>query len=159
MELLDEEELFKKGNNKNKKVIINLIIIMSVLLLIITALMFVIPKQKKVYKEEFKINESLIEDTFIINNEEDNKKYISIKEIDNLMNYTYYKNEKEELYINNNFETITFEIDSEVITKKEVDSVIEKQNYELKNKIIEKNDKEYICLDDLRNFYKCNIFI
>lgn len=159
MELLDEEELFKKGNNKNKKVIINLIIIMSVLLLIITALMFVIPKQKKVYKEEFKINESLIEDTFIINNEEDNKKYISIKEIDNLMNYTYYKNEKEELYINNNFEIITFEIDSEVITKKEVDSVIEKQNYELKNKIIEKNDKEYICLDDLRNFYKCNIFI
>lgn len=159
MELFDEEELSKKGNNKNKKMVINLIVIMSAILIVLIALMLIMPAQKNVYKETFKINDSLIDSSLIINvGKEKVKKYISIKDIDNLMNYTYYKNE-EKLYINNNYEVITFEIDSKEITKKAIDSIVDAQKYELKNDIIEKEDKEYVSLEDLRSFYKCYLFI
>lgn len=157
MNLLDDEDFAKKPEVKGKKLVLTLLIISVVLLILIIGLLVFLSTQPKAKAYTLFINDVKLEiTTDLIVTDIQNNKYISLKDIEKLMGYTYYNGEfpditsedKNKCYLDNGTEIIGFEADSNEIYKTKESSEIEYQYYKLSKNIIKINDKLYIALDD-----------
>ena len=156
MDLLGQENNTPKPKSKGKKMVLNLLILSIVLLVVVIALMYVVKKNQPLKPTLYVNNESkpVISD-LIIDNAEDGKKYVSLKDVSALIGYQYlggeypeYKEISTKGYFQNSNQIIGFELGSNKIYKTVPDANTDFQYYDIKNKIIQKNDKLYIELQD-----------
>lgn len=156
MDLLGQENNTPKPKSKGKKMVLNLLILSIVLLVVVIALMYVVKKNQPLKPTLYVNNESkpVISD-LIIDNAEDGKKYVSLKDVSALIGYQYlggeypeYKEISTKGYFQNSNQIIGFELGSNKIYKTVPDTNTDFQYYDIKNKIIQKNDKLYIELQD-----------
>lgn len=156
MDLLGQENNTPKPKSKGKKTVLNLLILSIVLLVVVIALMYVVKKNQPLKPTLYVNNESkpVIAD-LIIDNAEDGKKYVSLKDVSALIGYQYlggeypeYKEISTKGYFQNSNQIVGFELGSNKIYKTVPDTNIDFQYYDIKNKIIQKNDKLYIELQD-----------
>lgn len=156
MDLLSQEYNNPKPKSKGKKVVLTLLIISIILLVILIALIYLLkgsqPKKTGLYVNEEK--KDFVEG-LIIDNSTDGKKYISLKDVAPLIGYEYqngeylqYEESKTKGYLENSNQIVGFELGSNKIYKTTQSSDVEFQYYEIKNPIIQNNDKLYIALED-----------
>ena len=157
MDLLEQESnVGKNGKMPKKKMILMLLLVTIVLFVVVLALMFMMPRNtKKVATVNVNGEEKEMPENFIISNEDGTSKYVEIKKLAELAGYQYFNGEylkptedKNKCYINNDDYIVGFEKDSDTIYKTYVNSIIEFQEYKLKNKIVSYNDSLYINIDD-----------
>lgn len=166
MDLLGQEYNNEpKPKSKGKKIVLNLLIISIVLLVLLIVLIYVLkgtePKKATLYVN----NESktVISD-LIINDANTGKKYVSLKDVAALIGYEYqngeylqYEESKTKGYLENSNQIIGFELGKNKIYKTVPNTDIEFAYYEIKNAIIQNNDKLYIALEDFDT--TCNAII
>lgn len=156
MTLLDQE--VKKEEPKGKKIVLLLLIVSIILLISIIAIMFVLSSNKE-KPLTLSVNGSniTIENDLLITDENGNN-YISLQKISKLIGYDYltgeYKQYSEDAtnskcYLQNDYQIIQFEADSNKIYKTLQQSDLDYEEYELKNNIIKSNNLLYISLDDV----------
>ena len=155
MDLLSQESKKHSEPSKKKMVLISLLVSIA-LFVIVLMLMFMMPRNTK-KGVVFTVNEENKEypENFIIADEKGNK-YVEIKKLSEVAGYQYFNGEylkptedKNKCYINNDNYIVGFENDSDVIYKTYVNSIIEFQEYKLKNKIISYNNTLYININDV----------
>ena len=100
----------------------------------------------------------------IINDANTGKKYVSLKDVAALIGYEYqngeylqYEESKTKGYLENSNQIIGFELGKNKIYKTVPNTDIEFAYYEIKNAIIQNNDKLYIALEDFDT--TCNAII
>lgn len=157
MTLLDQEVNNKPKEPKGKKIVLVLLIISIILLISIIAMMFVLSGEKE-EPLTLSVNGSNVTiDKDVLITAESGINYISIQKMSNLLGYDYltgeYKKYSEDptnskCYLQNKNQIIEFEADSKRIYKTSPDSILDYEEYELKNKIIKYNNLLYISLED-----------
>lgn len=157
MDLLGQEyNNAPKPKSKGKKVVLNLLIVSIILLVVVIALIYLLkgsqPKKASLYVN----NESkTVISGLIINDEASGKKYVSLKDVASLIGYEYqngeylqYEESKTKGYLENSNQIIGFELGKNKIYKTVPNTEVEFEYYEIKNPIIQNNDKLYIALED-----------
>ena len=156
MDLLGENR--KKQKTANQKLVLILLIISIVLLVLTVGLLaffkYFKPKANELLKLKINGAEGKTSDTFIITLE-NGENYISLRELAQKMEYSYFNGEylqfsedKNKGYIDNGQEIIGFENGSKKIYKtKEGDK--ELQYYELSREIISSNNMLYVNINDI----------
>lgn len=156
MDLLNENQYKKEQTPKSKKIVL-IILILAIIatIFIVFALLYIRTQQK--LPETLKINDKEVKmtETLIIETTEGNK-YISLKEIAQLLGYEYYNNEygesgenKEKGYIKSGTLITGFEKDTKKIYKYEEETNLDYQYYELKSNVIMYNNNLYISSADI----------
>ena len=160
MDILEQEYGNNDNQNKNsskKKAVLTALIVLIALLILVIIVMNMLPKNPATKKQTLMINgeQKEIPENMILSDDEGNK-YISIKEVTNMVGYQFFNGEygkptedKNKCYINNSNYIVGFELESDIIYKTQVDSIIEYQNYKLNNEITEYNGNLYINIDDI----------
>lgn len=152
-------------NSKNKKilnlVIIGIIIVILISVCLIGAIYYLNLKQQKalkVFVDNKKIN--IKEDSFIISN--NGKIYIAIKDIANSLGYDIhngeYKINSEEdtkCYVENKYETASFFLNSNKVSKVPPNSQEEYVNFTISEPVIKENNKLYVISDGIK--VGCNV--
>lgn len=161
MDLLNENNGKKSEKTTSQKIILLSIIILVFLLIITIALILLLPKMNNTNiqrKDKIKINN---EDTEITQGfvfiDETGKEYLALKELSAFFNFQYYNGaymefneDKSKCYIDDEYEIIGFEKDSNIIYKTVKGSNEPNYSYlELSENIILNDNKLYICVDDL----------
>ena len=159
MNLLEEN---RKPEKTGKQKFILFLLVISIILLVITIgaigiLLSIGTKTPKTTK--IKINNkdaTTVSQNFMITTTE-GQTYISLKELASLLNYTYYNGgylefseNKAKCYIDNEYEIIGFEKNSNKIYKLVLNDKLGYQYFELNNNIIYSNDLLYINANDLQ---------
>ena len=167
-----ENELSEKEIQirKNKKLVQSGIIVCSALILVvILAIVYFIIEDKNTLKLYLDGGRVEITEGMIID-DKDGTRYISIKDISELVGYSYmtgkyedYSNSDEKsFFVKNNKEAANFTIDSKELTKDIIyltNSIELQESYELKSSIKQVNNKTYINIENLRellNMYVSN---
>ena len=154
MTLLDQE--VKKEEPKGKKIVL-LLLILSVVLLIIVIAMMVLLSGNKTNPLTISVNGSNITIENDLLTDENGISYISIQKIGKQLGYDYltgeYKTYSEDStnskgYLQGENQIIQFEADNKTIYKTYPNSNLDYEEYELNNKIINKNNLLYISIDD-----------
>lgn len=161
MDLLGQETE-KKQETKGKKVVRFLLILSVILLIISLAIMYVLSMNKTktltmtVNNNNIKITENLLVST------DDGVTYISVEQLSKLIGFDYvkggyleYKEDDNKAYIETANQIIGYEANKSSIYKTTQNSNMDNENYNLKNKIITRNDTLYIALEDLN--IACNV--
>lgn len=160
MDLLNENQYKKEQTPKNKKIILILLVLSIVATILITFILLYInkyvktqeklPKTLKINDKEVNLTETLIIETA------EGDKYISLKEIAQLLGYEYYNNEygvdgenKDKGYIKNGILVTGFEKDTNSIYKYQEKTNLDYQYYELSSNIIKYNNNLYISSKDI----------
>lgn len=159
MDLLEDEENKKPQKTKMQKIIL-LLLIGAIFLLIISIIVLTLNSQgskKPTNEVKIKVNNNnvKISNEFII--QQNNEKYIKLKELSNILNYTYYNGEylkfSEELskcYIDNGYEIIGLEANSNEIYKtKRKSNIDDYQYFNLSNNVVFSNNNLYLNIKDL----------
>lgn len=156
MDLLNENQYKKEQTPKSKKIVLIVLILAIVITIFIAFALLYIKTQQKSPKT-LKINDKEVKmtETLIIETTEGNK-YISLKEIAQLLGYEYYNNEygesgenKEKGYIKSGTLITGFEKDTKKIYKYEEETNLDYQYYELKSNVIMYNNNLYISSADI----------
>ena len=166
---IDEELDFKnKPQNNSKKVVLAAIIASVVLLFFVIILKAAIknktPKELSLIINGNKIN---IEEGLLITKSENGPTYIAIENISKVTGYDYIEgeyskseknssNEKLKGYLKNNNQVIGYEEGSNKIFKTAPDSTMDYQYFQIKNVVLNNNNKLYIALEDLA--VGCNLY-
>ncbi len=158
MTLLDQEVNNKPEAPKGKKIVLILLILAIILLIVVIAMMFVLSQnQAKALTLSVNGSNVAIENDLLITSE-NGTNYVSIEKMSKLLGYDYLKGGYKEYtedetnskcYLQNEDQIIQFEADSNKISKTSSDSILDYEEYQLKNKIIKSNDLLYISLDDV----------
>lgn len=160
MDLLNENQYKKEQTPKNKKIILILLVLSIIATILITFILLYInkyvktqeklPKTLKINDKEVNLTETLIIETA------EGDKYISLKEIAQLLGYEYYNNEygvdgenKDKGYIKNGILVTGFEKDTNSIYKYQEKTNLDYQYYELSSNIIKYNNNLYISSKDI----------
>lgn len=158
----DEEEFIPKESNKKKKLVLTLLIISVVLLVFAIAIVSVLPTNQKnaLTLTVDNTNMDIVENLLI--SDEQGITYISLNKASAMIGYKYlqggYLEFTEDLtkcYLENDYQVIGFEANSNKIYKTKPNSQVEYQYYELSNNIIKSGNDLYIALDDLN--IGCNV--
>lgn len=165
MDLLGQEYNKPKPESKGKKVVRNLLIVSVILLVILIALIFFLKTNQPQKETLYVDNESktLIQG-LIIDDTNTGKQYVSLKDVASLIGYEYqngeylqYEEDKTKCYLESNNQIVGFELGENKIYKTEPNSDIEFAYYQIKNPIIQSNEKLYIALEDFNT--TCNVMI
>ena len=157
MDLLNDNQTQMKQQPAGTKAILVLIILSVILIIGIVILMILIQSTKQA-RSDLYINGQKIENSrdLLITDTETGKKYISIKDIANLLEYQYNNSgyqgdaiETAKCYIKNKNLIAGFEIGSKRVYKYEEGTDLDYQYFELNNEIKTLNDKICIALEDL----------
>lgn len=157
MNLLEENG--KPQKTGKQKIVLGLLIISIIALILIVALIvfIIIGKPQTQNAIKFKINNKEVKTSqnFILTTS-NGEIYLELKELSNLLNYTYYNGaylefseNKEECYIDNGYEIIGMKKDSKNIYKTAVDNTLGYQYIDISREIVYYNDKLYINVIDL----------
>ena len=158
----DEDEVLPKESNKKKKMVLTLLIISIILLVLAIAIVSVLPnKQNNALTLTIdNLNREIAENLLISN--EQKVTYISLNKLSSMIGYKYlqggYLEFTEDLtkcYLENDYQVIGFEANSNKIYKTKQDSNVDYQYYELSNNIVKSGNDLYIALDDLN--VGCNV--
>lgn len=159
-----EQELNKnnKTSSGKKKIVLTLLIVCIFMLIVLLAMITVLKDNQPVGDKVFFNN---IENTMqgLIIKDESGKKYISIGKAAEMLNYRFFYGEygnneedKDKCYLQNGYEAIGFELDSNQIYKVDLNSNVEPKHFTLNNKVIK--DQQGNLLLTLEDFSKaCNI--
>jgi len=166
MELLgQDDERRSSGGSKKRIVIYGLIAaIISLVFLVLIIVAILGGSGDRSYAIYIDDNKIKITEGFLITDEEGNI-YISIEGISSsIEGFKYYSGEynkvtedKDYCYIENEYEVVGFETDSNIIYKTVPNSVVEYQYYEISKNIINSEGKLYIFIDDLK--VACNVAV
>lgn len=156
MDLLNENQYRKESMPKNKKIVLIVLILAIVITIFIAfALLYIKTQQKSPKTLKINNKEVKLTETLIVESTEGNK-YISLKEIAQLLGYEYYNNgygengeNKEKGYIKNGVLITGFEKDTKKIYKYEEKTNLDYQYYELKSNVIMYNNNLYISSADI----------
>lgn len=156
MDLLNENQYGKPKQTKGKAIIITLLIL-SILAVIAILVAMVYLDSHKVVNDTLYINNAQQEiASELIVNDNQGVRYISLKDLVNLLGYEYYSNEynnygtdTSKCYIKNQKLISGFELGSRTIYKYEEGTNLDYQYYTLNYDIITYNNKLYISLQDL----------
>ena len=156
MTLLDQE--VKKEEPKGKKIVLFLLIFSIILLIAIIAIMIVFgANQTKPLTLSINGSNITIDNDFIVT-DANGINYISIQKLSKSIGYDYltgeYKQYNEDTtntkcYLQNDNQVIQFEVDTNKIYKTLLDSNLDYEEYELRNKILQSNGVIYIALEDI----------
>jgi len=160
MDLLGQNTQKKEKSKGQKMILILLVLLISILIIMISALFLLKSdgNNKNTLTVIFNNNNIPMQNyPDMVITDENQKLYISIKDVTELLGYEYlrgayleYAEDNSKGYIENeNKEIIGFEADSNKIYKTTKNSKTDYEYYELKNNIKKINDKLYISLDDL----------
>ena len=145
-------------NKKKKNVnwLLILIIFITIIIFVIMGLIFYLNSTKlevSINKNKISIGKDIAKDTFIID-KENNKVYISIKDIAKAVGYEAHKGEyktfsedQNKIYVDSKFETASFFLNSKTISKVEPDSNNDYQNYSISEPVKMINNKMYVISD------------
>lgn len=157
MDLLGQEyNNDQKPKSKGKKVVLNLLIVSIVLLVVVIALIYLLKTNQPQKASLYVNNDSkTVISGLIINDQTSGKKYVSLKDVAPLIGYEYqngeylqYEESKTKGYLENSNQIIGFELGKNKIYKTVPNPEVEFEYYEIKNPIIQSNDKLYIALED-----------
>lgn len=157
MNLLEENK--KPDKTKGQKIILGLLITSVILLLLTIGIIvyFIVTNPKTMQVIKYKIDNVDVQTSqeFLISTT-DGDNYVELKELAKLLNYNYFNGgylefseDKEKCYIDNGFEIIQMEKDSNIIYKTRDNNKIGFQKFEISKKIIYYNEKLYINILDL----------
>ena len=166
MDLLGQNTQKKEKSKGQKMILILLVLLISILIIMISALFLLKSdgNNKNTLTVIFNNNNIPMQNyPDMVITDENQKLYISIKYVTELLGYEYlrgayleYAEDNSKGYIENeNKEIIGFEADSNKIYKTTKDSYTDYEYYTLNNNIIKSNDKLYISLEDLN--VGCNL--
>ena len=168
MDLLEQEVSKNKGTYSNKKKIVLILLILCIFVLIMLLIMITALKNKQPVKESLLVDgvEKQIKQGLIITDDLGTK-YMSLEFGTELIGYKYYNGEygeneedKNKCYLQNNYEVIGFEIDTNKIYKIDLDANIGKQEIELENKVIKYGEGSlYITIQDFSKVFYVGINI
>lgn len=156
MDLLGQEYNKPKPESKGKKVVRNLLIVSVILLVILIVLIYFL-KTNQPQKETLYVNNEskAVIQGLIIDDTNTGKQYVSLKDVASLIGYEYqngeylqYEEDKTKCYLESNNQIVGFELGENKIYKTEPNSDIEFAYYQIKNPIIQSNEKLYIALED-----------
>ena len=157
MDLLGQEyNNDQKPKSKGKKVVLNLLIVSIVLLVVVIALIYLV-KANQPKKATLSVNgeNKNVISGLIINDQASGKKYVSLKDVAPLIGYEYqngeylqYEESRTKGYLENNNQIVGFELESNKIYKTTPNTDVEFAYYNIKNPIIQSNEKLYIALED-----------
>jgi len=156
MTLLDQE--VKKQEPKGKKIVL-ILLIFSIFALIMLIVMMMALSGKQTKELTVSINTTNITiDEGLLTTDENGVNYISIQKIAKSIGYDYltgeYKRYNEDVtnkkcYLENANQIVQFEANTNTIYKTTPDSILDYEEYKLKNKILNKNNLLYIALEDI----------
>ena len=156
MTLLDQE--VKKQEPKGKKIVL-ILLILSIFTLIMLVVMMMALEGKQTKDLVVALNgNNLAMDSGLITTDENGTNYISIQKIAKAAGYDYltgeYKQYNEDstntkCYLENANEVIQFEANNNIIYKINHESILDKAEYKLNNKILKVNNLLYIALEDI----------
>ena len=168
MNLLEQEIVKDKKTSSSKKNIVLALLILCIFVLIMLLAMISILKENQPVKESLLVDglENQIKEGLIITDEL-GVKSISLELGGELLGYKYYngeygKNEEDrnKCYLENNYEVLGFQIDSNKIYKIDLEDNIGKQEIVLSNKV-KKDDKGnlYVTIEDFSKAFYVGIDI
>ena len=159
MDLLTGNQNSKPQKTTMQKIVLTLLIVAVVLLIFVIAFILLLSQSNngngkitslKINNQEIKTSQE-----FIISTSE-GETYVELRELSNLLNYTYYNGaylefseDRTKCYIDTGYEIIGFEQNSNIIYKTLLSSTLDYQYYDLSGDIISYNNKLYIQLIDL----------
>lgn len=161
MNLIDEDEQEEQLSDiasKKKKVLVGLVISIFLLILIVMLMSVFGKKKEKPLTVVFDGKNIEMAENLIIKEENTGKDYIMIKKIADLSKYNYIEGEylsndketdEDSFYLRGTNQVICFNVDSKDIFKIKLNDSIDKAKFTLKNNIIQKNNDNYIALEDL----------
>ena len=152
---IEQDNIMPDEGSKNKKIMTIIIVLIGVLIIGIMAIMFVISTMKD-EKLSVTVNGTRVkysEDTFFFT--EDDKIYISIKDIAPLVGYSAHngeyrvnvENDENKCYVESQSETTSFYYNSQTISKVEPGTNNDYENITISEPIIRMNDKLYVISD------------
>lgn len=157
MDLLGQEyNNDQKPKSKGKKVVLNLLIVSIVLLVVVIALIYLV-KTNQPKKATLSVNgeNKNVISGLIINDQASGKKYVSLKDVAPLIGYEYqngeylqYEESRTKGYLENNNQIVGFELESNKIYKTTPNTDVGFAYYNIKNPIIQSNEKLYVALED-----------
>lgn len=157
MDLLEQEINKNKKTSSSKKNIVLVLLVLCVFALIMLLAMVTVLKGKQPVKESLLVDglENQIKEGLIITDEL-GEKYISLELGAELFGYKYYngeygKNEedKDKCYLQNDYEVIEFQIDTNKIYRIDLENNVGRQEYSLKNKVTKNSEgKLYTTFED-----------
>ena len=168
MDLLEQEINKDKKTSSSKKNIVLVLLILCIFALIILLAMISVLKGNEPVKESLFVDgtESQIKEGLIITDELGTK-YISLQLSGELLGYKYYNGEygeneedKTKCYLQNDYEVIGLQNDSNNIYKIDLEDNIGKQEYALSSKVV-KDDKGrlYATIDDFSKAFCVEVSI
>lgn len=168
MDLLEQEMNKNKSTSSSKKNIVLVLLILCIFILIMLLAMITVLKSNQPIKESLLVDglESQIKEGLIITDELGTK-YISLELGGELFGYKYYNGEygeneedKDKCYVQNDYEVIGFEIDTNKIYKIDLEANIGKQEITLNNKVVKDNEGSlYITIEDFSKVFYVGINI
>ena len=168
MNLLEQEIIKDKKTSSSKKNIVLALLILCIIALIMLLAMISVLKSNEPLKEVLFVDgvESQIKEGLIITDDLGTK-YISLQLGGELLKYKYYNGEygeneedKNKCYLQNNYEVIGLQVDSNKIYKIDLEDNIGKQEFTLSNKV--KKDTTgslYVTIEDFSKVFYVGINI
>ena len=164
MNLLEENNNYNNKKESSAKKTVGILLIFSIIALIVVVLLIAIMKTATPVDDTDKTYTVYIDNTntdMLTASDDSGVKYIALEKITQKMGYKYYNGEykgeatesKENCYVEANKEIIGFSTEEKIIYKTSEDSIVEKQYYELKNKLINYEDEIYISIEDLAKIF------
>lgn len=156
MDLLGQQNNIPKPESKGKKTVLTLLILSVVLLVVVIGLIYFlqVSQPKKQTLSVDTVTKDMI-DGLIIYDADTGKDYVSLNDIATLIGYQYLRGEYKEYreistkgYLQSTNQIIGFESGSNKIYKTTPNVNIDFQYFDIKNKVIQNNDKLYIALED-----------
>ena len=142
----------QEKENKSKKIILGLLIFMILMIIVLIVAILLLKQAEnsklKIYIDDVAKN---VTTDFIINDEDSNETYFSINRIINYISdyeminssYKQFNNDGKQFYIDSKDELAMFEVGSNIIYKSKSKEKLNFDEYKIKDKIIEKNNKYY----------------